>query len=421
MEEKTSFYFGWIIVGISFAILAMAYGVWYSFSFFFVALLKDFNWSRSTAAGAFSLFVVLHSLIGPFVGVLVDRLGPRKVIVLGSFLLGAGLFLCSFIRTWWQFYISFGVITAIGVGSIGWVPNVTIVQYWFKEKKGLPIGIISAGIGIGILVCSPCFQYLITRVGWRMTYRIMAISIPLVIISLAIAFLKKPLQSATVPKIKEERLPVVPRDSSLKEDEWGSHAWTVRQAITTRQFWLVGLAFFLGSVTTHSIFTHQVAFFVDRGLPALFTSYIVGIIGAVSIGGKILWGVLSDRIGREVTYTIGITFSMLSMITLIFFNYFLFSGLTYFHSVFFGLGYAMIAALPPLITADLFSGPAYGGIFGLLMIFVGTGGALGAWSAGLIYDGTASYVPVFVLMIFLALLACVSIWKAAPRKIRKVY
>ncbi len=420
MEEKTTFHFGWIIVGISFTTLALAYGVWYSFSFFFVALLKEFGWSRSMAAGAFSIFVILHSLIGPFVGGMVDRFGPRKVIVLGSSLLGVGLVLCSFIRTWWQFYIFFGVITAMGVGSIGWVPNATVIQYWFKEKRGLPIGIISSGIGIGILVCSPSFQYLITRVGWRMTYRIIAISIPLIIISLAIAFLKKSPETASNRHVKKEIPPVVIQDSLLKGGGWGSRSWTVRQAVRKKAFWHLGLAFFLGSVTTHSVFTHQVAFFVDRGLQALFASYLVAMIGAASIGGKILCGVLSDRIGREVTYTIGTTFSILSMITLTFFHFFPFPGLTYFYSVFFGLGYAAIAALPPLITADLFAGHAYGGIFGLLMIFVGAGGALGAWVPGLIYDRTGSYIAVFILMIVFALFACLMIWKATPRKIKTV-
>ncbi len=85
MNEKGSFDFGWVIVGISFITLALAYGVWYSFSVFFVALLKEFGWSRSTAAGAFSLFVIIHSGMGPFVGRMADRFGPRRVIVLGSF------------------------------------------------------------------------------------------------------------------------------------------------------------------------------------------------------------------------------------------------------------------------------------------------------------------------------------------------
>ena len=105
-------------------------------------------------------------------------------------------------------------------------------------------------------------------------------------------------------------------------EEWASRSWTVRQALATRQFWLLALSFFLGSFIIQSIFAHQVAFFVDHGLEALFASYIVGIVGVVSIGGKILWGVLSDKIGREMTYTMGITCFLLGMITLILFSIF---------------------------------------------------------------------------------------------------
>jgi MFS family permease len=84
------------------------------------------------------------------------------------------------------------------------------------------------------------------------------------------------------------------------------------------------------------------------------------------------------------------------------------------------MGYAVQAALPPLITADFFEGRSYGSIFGTLMIFVGAGGAFGAWLAGFVYDLTGSYVPVFIAMILCAILSCLNIWRAAPRKIRRV-
>ena len=158
MKDKNPWQFGWIIVGVSFITLSLTYGVWYSFSVFFVALLNEFGWSRSIAAGAFSLCMIIHNLVGPFVGGMVDRLGARRVILLGSSFLGIGLALCSFTQTWWQFYLFFGVITAIGIGTTGWVPNVTLIQQWFKGNKGLAIGIISSGIGIGIVVCIPTVQ-----------------------------------------------------------------------------------------------------------------------------------------------------------------------------------------------------------------------------------------------------------------------
>jgi len=420
MKEEPTFKFDWIIVGVSFLNLALVYAIWYSFSVFFVAILKEFGWSRSLTAGAFSLLIIIHSIIGLLVGWMVDRFGPRRVILLGSLFLAVGLTLCSLIRTWWQFYLFFGVITASGISSTGWVPNVAIINQRFKEKKGLAMGIISSGIGIGILVCTPSFQFLINQIGWRMTYRIMALFIPSIVIIIAIVFLKKFQKSIPIPLAEEGVPQTVMKDHLTVNEEWASQTWTVRRAIATKQFWLMGLSFFSGTVISQSIFTHQVAFFVDHGIEALFASYIVGFIGIVSLGGKILWGALSDKIGREITFTIGIICSILGMIILILFSLYPSSGLTYFFSIFFGLGYAVTAALPPLVTADIFEGKAFGSIFGAIMVFVGIGGAIGAWFAGFIYDQLGSYVPVFIILILFAFFACLNIWWAAPRKIRMV-
>ena len=421
MEDEGQLSSGWMAVGISFMTLALAYGAaWYSFSVFFVALLKEFNWSRSTAAGAFSVFMLLHGIIGPFAGSMVDRFGPRIVFFLGSLTLAAGFALSSLTRSWWQFYIFFGVVTAAGVGLIGWVPNTTVIQQWFREKRGLPIGIISSGIGIGIFVCVPLIQHLINRVGWRMTYRIMALFIPLIIISMVIAFLKKPpitiVSSHTKKAVSDNGI----KDHLVVNEEWASRSWTIRQAATTRQFWLLGASFFLASFTTHSILTHHVAFFIDQGVKALSASYIAGMIGIVSIGAKIFWGILSDKIGREITYTIGVACSVCGMIFLIAFNSLTYRYIPYFYAIFFGLGYAVVTALPPLISADLFQGKAYGGIFGTLMMLNNVGGACGVWFAGFIYDQMKSYVPAFIIMIICSLCALVTIWMAAPGKIRVV-
>jgi MFS family permease len=423
VNAKSSFKFGWIIVGVSFITLALADGVWYSFSVFFVALLGEFGWSRSIAAGAFSLFVIVHSLIGPLAGSMVDRFGPRRVILLGLLFLGMGLALCSLTRTWWHYYILFGVITALGVGFTGWIPNVTIIQQWFKANRGLAIGIISSGVGIGILVCVPLAQHLISKIGWRATYRVMACFIPLVVAPMAIVFFRKP-PKRTSPHDTEcsegEVIPLDMKDSLILDEEWVSRAWTIRKAIATKQFWLLSISFPLGALITQSILTHQVAFFVDQGMETLFASYIVGIVGISSVGGKILWGTLSDKIGREVTYTMGITCSVCGMIALIAFPTHPSSTLAYFYGVFFGMGYAATAALPPVIAADFFEGEAYGGIFGALMFLNGLGGASGAWLAGFVHDQVGSYVPVFITMIACALFACLNIWRAAPRKIRSV-
>jgi len=420
MKDKNPWQFGWVVVGVSFITLSLTYGVWYSFSVFFVALLNEFGWSRSITAGAFSLCMIIHNLIGPFVGGMVDRLGARRVILLGSSFLGIGLVLCSFTQTRWQFYLFFGVITAIGIGTTGWVPNVTLIQQWFKGNKGLAIGIISSGIGIGIVVCIPAIQYLVLQLGWRMTYRIMAIFIPLSVISMAVTFLKKSPPIAPLQQSQIEMFRAIIDDPMVIHEEWNLQPWTVRSAVTTKQFWLLSISFFLGNFIAQSILTHQVAFFVDHGLERFFASSIVGMVGLVSVGAKILWGVLSDKIGREIPYTLGIACAIFGVVLLIFFSVFPSSGVAYFFALFFGMGYAVTAALPALISADFFEGRAYGGIFGSIMLINGIGGALGVWFAGFLFDQIGSYLPFFVILIACCFVSCMNIWWVAPRKIRRV-
>jgi len=113
---------------VTFVTLGLTYGVWYSYSVFLVALLREFGWSRSVLAGAFSVFVMVHGLSGPALGWLVERLGPRRVVMAGSALIGAGLLLAAETRAAWQLYLAFGVVTAVGVSSSGWVPSVVLVR-----------------------------------------------------------------------------------------------------------------------------------------------------------------------------------------------------------------------------------------------------------------------------------------------------
>jgi MFS family permease len=298
-----------------------------------------------------------------------------------------------------------------------------MVQQWFKANRGLAIGIISSGVGIGILVCVPLAQHLISQGGWRMAYGIMACFIPLIVAPLAIVFLRRPPQRASLRDTTFSGAGSIRKDMKdplIVDEEWVSRSWTIRRAVTTKQFWLLSISFPLGAFITQSILTHQVAFFVDQGVQILFASYIVGIVGIVSVGGKILWGTLSDRIGREVTYTMGIICSICGMIVLIVVPIHPSVVLPYVYGVFFGMGYAAMAALPPVIAADFYEGEAYGGIFGVLMLLNGVGGASGAWLAGFLHDQVGTYVPVFVIMIACALFACLNIWRAAPRKIRNV-
>ena len=422
MSARAPYPSHWIIVGVSFTAMALVYAVWYSFAVFFVALLHEFGWSRSVIAGAFSLFVITHSAAGPFAGAMVDRVGPRKVFLFGSLFLGVGLALSSLTRSGWHFYVSWGMVTAIGVACAGIIPNSTLIQLSFKEKRGLAMGIVFSGIGVGILIFVPLIQYSINQIGWRMTCRIMALVFPVILTAMMIGlWKKKSLPEPAPPSFPEKSVTDRKANHSLVlNKEWVSNCWTVQHALMTKQFWLITIAFFLSTVATQAIFTHNVAFFVDHGLKALSASYLLGIVGIVSIFGKIFWGVLSDRIGRELTYTIGVFMTACGVVALILFTVVSRPFISYLFAVLFGLGYAATATLTPLITADFFEGQSYGRIYGAVMTLNGVGAATGAWFAGFLFDQMGSYVLVFFIVIACALLACLAVWGAAPRKIRLV-
>jgi MFS family permease len=188
--------------------------------------------------------------------------------------------------------------------------------------------------------------------------------------------------------------------------------------MATGQFWLLFFAFFLGNLTSQTVLTHQVAFFVDRGMDALSASYIAGLVGATSVVAKIFLGTLSDRVRIEAAYTLGVSFGVSGALTLVAFSYLSLQILPYLYVLLFAIGYAATAALPPVITGNFFGGTTYGRVFGTLMIANGLGGGLGTWGAGYIHDQTKSYVLAFLLVIGCFILSAYLIWRAARHKIK---
>jgi OFA family oxalate/formate antiporter-like MFS transporter len=331
----------WFIVGVSFVVLGLVYSVWYSFALFFVAILKEFGWDRSTVAAGFSIFVLVHGLAGPFIGKIVDQLGISKTFLIGALFLAIGMSLCTIIRSPWQLYLFYGLVTSVGVACTGWIPNSTLIQQWFPKKRGLPIGIISAGVGIGIFLYVPCIQYLIFRIGWRLTYLLLGGCLALLLFLVAILGIKR-------PPTPIHTSPDVPFSSKA----CSSSACTLRQACGTRPFWYLAALFFFSNFVIQGVLAHHVAFFTDHGVKLETAAFIVGLIGIISIGTKILWGTLSDAIGREMTYTLGIACSIGGLIALILFanSHAFFLPFTY--GVLFSMGYAASACLPPLVIAD---------------------------------------------------------------------
>ena len=395
---------GWIVVATSFLTLAVLYGVWYSFSVFLVALLADFGWSRSLTAGAFSVFVLIHGMLGPFTGWLAHRLGPKRLIMTGGVLTASGLLLTAEISAWWQLYLAFGGLVAVGMSLAGWVPAVALVREWFPSRFGTAMGIASAGIGVGIFALVPAAQLLIDWIGWRWAYRLLALLTAGWILPATWALIQSPPAPPDPPAAPDgTRRAAAPH-------------WTLAAAVRSYRFWVVAAFYFTGNAVTQMLLIHQVAYLVDHGVPAIAAASVGGAVGLVSIGAKVGWGVFSDRAGRELAGTLafGCVAGSLGILAL--------SGrhpdtlLPYLYAVLIGIGYGALSPVFPAVTSDLFGGPGFPTIYGALYTVICAGLGLGAWAAGWIFDATGSYAGALWCGLALAAITPVLLWLAAPRR-----
>ncbi|MGD9139554.1 MAG: MFS transporter [Desulfobacterales bacterium] len=131
------------------ALVSMAFwlGIRSSFSVFYVALLDEFKWTRAGSAGAQSIALISYTILAPLVGTLIDRLGPRRVVIPGILVLACGLVLFSSIKTLNQFYLFYGVVMGSGITCIGIITYSAILAHWFEKKRGLASGIAVSGMG----------------------------------------------------------------------------------------------------------------------------------------------------------------------------------------------------------------------------------------------------------------------------------
>ena len=390
-------------LGVSCVTLALAYGVWYAYSIFLVALLREFGWSRSVLAGAFSLFTLVNGAVNPVLGWLADRAGPRRLVAAGGVLLAASLWADSLVARPWHLYLAFGLFTAVGVASAGWTPIVVLVQRQFRERLGLALGIAGAGIGLGIFLVVPLCQALIDARGWRFAFRALGL--------VCLAWIV-PATWLAVPGT------LAPAPGPAPASRAGAAgAVPLAVALATAPFWLIAAAKFLGNICSQTLHVHQAAFLVDHGLTPMVAATVISGVGVASIVGKTGGGWASDFLGREVVYVLGMGAMIAAVGVLRLVAATPTAALAYGYAALFGMGYAVTASLIPAMVSDRFRGPHFGTIFGLSQVGSALGRALGSWLAGWIFDLTGSYALPFGVAAGAAAAAAVSVWAARGRPV----
>jgi MFS family permease len=393
----------WIVVGAVWVTLAIASGLYFSFPIFFVALLEEFGWSRGATAAAFSISSVVQGVLSPVVGILVDRLGPRRVMLAGACLLGAACVLSSRIGSLWSLYLVTGVLAAVGVCAVSWIPSAALIARWFAERRGSVMGLAFSGMGAGVLVVGPLAQWLIAGYGWRAAYLVLGVGTLVVLVPLVWVGVREPSMMATS---------VAGRGSIPAPIKAGRE---VGDALRTRAFWALFFAYLCTPLAVFSVVTHQVAFAVDHGFPRLFVAGIFGLTGLLSVVGRIGFGIAADRIGRAPSATISYGCTAVGTLCLLGLEVWPHAAALYAYALFFGLGFG---ARGPIITAmasQLFPG-RFGAIYGFLSVGNGIGGGIAPWFGGFVHDLTGSYRLAFLIAVGFCAVGSTCFWLARPRR-----
>jgi len=383
------------LVALAFLHIAVSRGISGSFGVFYVALIEAFGWSRAATASAISLQIISEGISFPFAGSLIDRLGPRRTLILGGSVLALGLALTSTVSSIWELYLWMGVVTALGLALIGMVPHVAILSREFSQYRGTALGLAWMGGGLGIMLLVPLAQIMIGNWGWSLAYVGFAVVAALLVIP--------PVPLLFTPGSKMSGAPAPPQTENPTD-------WTVKQALRSSTFWLLFGSRILASVGNQIVLTHQIAHAVDVGYPKLFAASIFGLMGVVSIFGRLLFGYLTDVMKNETVFAWVQATSLIGIAALLVLHDDSSPGLLYTYALFYGLGQGSRALVLSAISADLFLGKSFGAIYGYFTLSVGIGGGFGAWIGGFIFDATKSYFAAFLFSMACAVLAAIGVW-----------
>ena len=399
--ESERFFYGWFIVGILFFISLIDGGFTYIFSAFLKPLSQEFGWTRAETAGAFSLYLLAAGLSLPFWGWLADHYGVRLVFILSALIDGLALVLLSHIQSLTIFYTLYFFL-GIGLGGIGPVTVGKAVSQWFVAKRGRAMGVALIGAGLGGLVLVPLTGFLIEEFDWRIAFQGLAALALGGMLPLVWFFLTNtPAEKGFTP-LGQERLTNSSSSLSVEGSE-NSDGWTLKEALRTTTFWLLGVSFCLGLMAAAAVHAHIVAFLQDAGLSLEFASTVAGVTIGMTMGGRFFVGWASEH-ARHIHWLLSLCLALqaIGVGFLLRFDTLGFGALVGFVPLF-GLGYGGLVVLWPLAVGHDFGMRAFGAIAGMVgTVALSLGGAAGPVIAGAMYDSTGSY--------FLAFLLCVGVF-----------
>ena len=384
-------FYGWVIVAASLVIACTLTGIRFSFGVFFKSLEAEFDLTRAATSSVFSIYMIFFAISAIVSGWALDRYGPRLVICIMGLFAGLSLLITSQTNSLWQIFLSYSLLLSIGTG--GTMPVLmSVVSRWFDKKRGFALGIASSGLGMGTLVVAPFAAYMISNVGWRMSYVVLGVIAWLVVISLALLLRRDPGEIGALPDGAKSGAGGT--ELMGKEESSRFTGLSLKQALRTRSFWLMLAVWLLFALCLNLIVTHVVPYATDVGISMIEASTVLSLIGGFQILFRLPAGRILDIIGRKIPGIICAVLGTVAMTWLIWsHNLWMF----YLFAVIFGFSWGGFGVTMVTLVGDVFGRRSLGAIMGALEVGFAVGAAIGAALGGLIFDITNSYATAFAI------------------------
>ena len=390
-NNKSGFFYGYVIVIASFFLQALGLGMFNSFGVFITPLVSEFDWSRASLTGAVSFVYVIAALVSIVLGRLNDRFGPRLIMTISGIILAIGYLLMSKVWSIWSFYIFCCVFIGTGLAGIDVVLLSTVAR-WFIKQRGIMTGIVKVGTGAGMLAMPILINSLVAAHGWRTTLTIMGFIILILFFIFSQFLFRDPAQKGLLPDGVQ--------NSSKNINTHEEKGLVFKKALKTRQFYIIAIVYTLFFTCSNTMMIHIVPHGIDLGLSPANAAKVLSTLGAMSIAGRFLMGIAGDRMGNIKAMFICFIF--------------LFSGLTWLQfadnmwmliifAVIHGFAHGGVFSVISPILAELFGTVSHGLIFGIMAFISSIGGFVGPVMAGYTFDKGGSYGIAFMALAVMAL------------------
>jgi sugar phosphate permease len=394
-------HYGWIVVGVTFLALLVSAGIRAAPGVLIYPLETDLGWSRAAIAFAVSIGLLLYGLAGPFAGRAMDRLGPRRVVLVGLALIAASTAASAAMTALWQLNLLWGVLSGLGTGAAASVLGAAVATRWFVARRGLVLGLFGAAASAGQLVFVPLLMWLVVAIGWRPSTLALAAVVLAVLVPVLLLMRDEPADVGLHPYGGPPPAAAAGVPSPAARAGATSNGVMAR-AVRVPEFWLLAGSFFVCGATSNGLIgTHFVPHSIDHGIPEVVAAGALALMGAMNFAGTLASGWLTDRFDPRRLLACYYSFRGLSLFLLPFVTDF--SGLAVF-AVVFGLDY--IATVPPTaaLAADLFGRRHVGTVFGWVFFAHQVGAALTAYLGGLARVTLGDYQAAFLVAGLLALM-----------------